>query len=63
MGGLFDFFKFSDVSDDNSRGETHRQDHYHGESGSSSHEHTWSKTTSEGGGQHKEGWHGDKAGK
>lgn len=27
--------------------------------GSSSHEHTWSKTSTDG--QHKEGWHGSKA--
>lgn len=54
--------KFSDSSGTfrsgtDSRGNISSDRVEHG--GSSNHEHTWSKTSTDG--QHKEGWHGSKA--
>lgn len=39
-------------------GNTYRQDRYEGSDNSKNHDHTWSKTTSGGGGEHREGWVG-----
>lgn len=57
--GFFDIFSFKEKDD---RPE-YRQDRYSGEKGSSQHEHTWSKTTAEDGGHHKEGWVGENFGR
>lgn len=62
MGGIVDeFIKF--IFGESKTEHTYRQDRYSGSRRTGEHEHTWSKTTTSGGGQHKhkEGWVGSKA--